>query len=192
MSDLVLASTSPYRKQLLERLPLPFKCVDPGVDEGPVKAEVREPEGLVRTLARRKALAVSQRHPKAQVIGCDQVATIDGRVLDKPGSAARAVAQLTELQGREHALLTAAAIANGGQVIEFLDVTRLCMRALDAAEIERYVAAEEPFDCAGSYKIEGLGLSLFVGIDSEDQTAIVGLPLMRLSAELRQLGFSIP
>lgn len=191
MAPLILASSSPYRRGLLERLGLPFQCVDPGVDEGPVKAAVREPEALARQLARQKASAVAA-GPDAFVIGCDQVATIDGRVLDKPATADAAIEQLTALAGREHALITAVAVAHGDRRIEFFDVTRMCMRALTSAEIERYVAAERPVGCAGGYKVEGLGIALFSGIDSEDQTAIIGLPLMRLAAELRQLGFSIP
>ena len=119
---------------------------------------------------------------------------IDGEILDKPGTPERAIEQLLALQGREHELVTAVAIAVTGneRPVEFLDVTRLCMRPLERAEIERYVAAEAPLDCAGSYKIEGLGISLFHGIDCEDQTAIIGLPLLRLAAELRQLGCRLP
>ena len=190
--NLVLASASPYRRQLLERLQLPFEWVDPAVDEDLTKTLAVEPELLARELARKKAIAVLERHPDAHVIGGDQVATIDGLVLNKPGTPDRARAQLTKLQGREHALLTAVTIAHSGGLVEFLDVTRLCMRTLEPAEIDRYLAADQPFDRAGSYRIEGLGIALFAGIDSEDQTAIVGLPLLRLATELRQLGFSSP
>lgn len=192
MPELVLASTSPYRRDLLQRLRLPFACEAPGIDEAAVKARLRDPAGLATELARQKAAAVAARHPGALVIGSDQVATIDGDVLDKPGTAERAAAQLQRLQGREHALLTAVAIAHPGGVATFLDVTRLCMRSLTGEEIERYVAADRPLDCAGSYKIEGLGIALFAAITAEDQTAIVGLPLLRLAAELRQLGLAIP
>lgn len=204
MQKLLLASTSPYRKALLERLGLPFDCVAPAVAEATIKANAAPgttPLELAQQLARAKAQAGAA---KAQagaaaaaasetlVIGSDQIATIDGRVLDKPGTVARAIEQLLALQGREHELVTAVAIAGGERTIEFVDVTRLCMRPLERAEIERYVAADSPLDCAGSYKIEGLGISLFAGIDCEDQTAIVGLPLLRLAAELRQLGFRVP
>lgn len=192
MAELVLASTSPYRKELLQRLRMPFSCQAPGVDEAAAKAQERDPLALACSLARRKALAVAANQPGAFVIGSDQVATIDGLVLDKPGTAERAAAQLQRLQGREHQLLTAVAIAHGNQLVEFVDVTRLCMRTLEPAEIERYVAQDQPLDCAGSYKIESLGISLFAGISCEDQTAIMGLPLLRLAAELRQLGFAIP
>ncbi|MCA8973485.1 MAG: septum formation protein Maf [Planctomycetes bacterium] len=192
MSQLVLASTSPYRQKLLERLGLAFACCAPGIDEAAVKQGIAEPEALARELARQKAMAGLRENPGAFVIGSDQVATIDGIVLDKPGTAERAAAQLATLQGREHRLITAVAIAHDGGVVEFVDVTRLCMRPLEPAEIDRYLAAEQPLDCAGSYRIEGLGIALFAGIDGEDQTAIIGLPLLRLAAELRQLGFAVP
>jgi septum formation protein len=192
MPELVLASTSPYRRELLQRLRLPFACRAPGVDEAAARQGLVEPAAIARELARRKALAVAAHHADAFVVGSDQVATIDGAVLDKPGTADRAAAQLQRLQGREHQLLTAVAIAHPGGLVEFVDVTRLCMRTLSAAEIERYIAQDQPLDCAGSYRIESLGIALFAGISSEDQTAIVGLPLLRLAAELRQLGFCIP
>lgn len=143
-------------------------------------------------LARAKAERVFEAYPDALVVGSDQVATLDGQRLDKPGSADRAIDQLRRLRGRQHQLLTAVAIRHPGGLAEFVDVTRLCMRDLDDGEIDRYVAADQPLDCAGSYKIESLGISLFAAIDSEDQTAIQGLPLLRLCAELRQLGLRLP
>jgi septum formation protein len=188
----VLASTSPYRRQLLERLRIPFTCVAPEIDESTVKQRIADPDRLASELARQKALAVAAKRRDAFVIGSDQVATIDGAVLDKPGTAARAAEQLQRLAGREHRLITAVAIAHGDSLVEFVDVTRLCMRTLSPAEIERYVAVDRPLDCAGSYRIEGLGIALFAGISCEDQTAIVGLPLLRLCAELRQLGVPVP
>lgn len=192
MTPIVLASTSPYRRQLLGRLGLPFTCEAPGIDETAAKDTTSDPMELARTLARQKASAVAGRHPGSMVIGSDQVATIDGEVLDKPGTAPAAVQQLQRLQGRQHTLLTAVAIHRSGETVDFVDVTRLCMRPLTDSEIERYVAADQPLDCAGSYRIEALGISLFAGIDCEDQTAIVGLPLLRLCAELRQLGVPLP
>lgn len=192
MRPLVLASTSPYRRALLERLRIRFTCERSDVDEAALKGDGREPLAVATALARQKALAVHARCPDAIVIGSDQVATIDGRILDKPGGAEAAAKQLGLLAGREHLLLTAVAIAVDDRVVEFADVTRLCMRALEPVEIDRYVAAEQPFDCAGSYRIEGLGIALFAAIDGEDQTAIMGLPLLRLCAELRQLGVAVP
>ncbi|MBL8750595.1 MAG: septum formation protein Maf [Planctomycetes bacterium] len=193
MPDLVLASTSPYRRQLLERLRVPFTCEAPGVDEAQVKATIADPRAVVVELARRKALAVARRRPGAIVIGSDQGACLDGALLDKPGTAANAEAQLQRLQSRTHELLTAVAFAQDGRVVaEFVDTTRLTMRAFGADEIARYVAAESPLDCAGSYKIEALGIALFDRIECSDWTAIVGLPLLRLCAALRPLGVALP
>ena len=192
MPRLVLASTSSYRRQLLERLRLPFSCEAPGVDEDAVKRNTPEPLAVVRELAKQKALAVQKQHPDAIVIGGDQAATLDGAILDKPGTAAAAHAQLQRLQGQEHQLLTAVAIVHPGGLCEFLDATFLRMRPLTAVEIERYVAADQPLDCAGSYKIEGLGIALFQRVQGEDQTAIQGLPLLRLAQELRGLGLQVP
>lgn len=189
---LVLASTSPYRKALLERLRLPFRCKAPGVDEDAVRAGITDPRDVAVELARRKALAVARFEPDAVVIGSDQVVALGDRILGKPGSAERAVAQLLELAGRTHHLLTAVAIAQHGELVEWVDDTALTMRALTRAEAERYVAADSPLDCAGAYRIESLGIALFDRITSDDATAIVGLPLLRMSAELRSLGFLIP
>jgi len=192
MVPLVLASTSPYRRELLARLRLPFSCEKPGVDEDAAKRTLPDPAAVVAELARQKARAVAVRLPDAIVIGSDQGACLDGTMLDKPGTAANAIAQLTALAGRTHELRTAVAIVHAGGLVEWTDVTRLTMRALAREEIERYVAAEQPLDCAGSYKIEGLGIALFERIESEDQTAIQGLPLLRLAAELRRLGLCVP
>jgi len=192
MTDLILASTSPYRRELMQRLQIPFRAIAPGVDEAPLKAAGGSPVEVAANLARAKALAVAALHPEAFVIGSDQIAAIDGQMLDKPGTLARAREQLQRLQGREHQLVTAVAIAHPGGVANFVDVARLCMRSLTSAEIDRYLAAEPALDCAGSYKLEGLGISLFAGISAEDHTAIVGLPLLHLAAELRQLGLLLP
>lgn len=192
MRDLVLASTSVYRRELLARLRLPFLCEAPGVDEAAVKRALPDPAAAVAELARQKARAVAARRPGAIVIGSDQGACLDGTMLDKPGSVAAAEAQLQRLSGRTHELRTAVAIAHPGGLVEWTDVTRLTMRTLSAAEIERYVMAEQPLDCAGSYKIEGLGIALFERIDGGDQTAIQGLPLLRVAAELRALRLAVP
>jgi septum formation protein len=192
MLPLVLASTSPYRRQLLERLGVPFDQAAPGVDESSQTSADTTPMTIAQTLARAKAEAVAAQRPGAVVIGSDQVASIDGAILGKPGTAAAAADQLRRLRGRGHELITAVAIAHPGGMAEFVDVTRLWMRDLDDGEIDRYVAADQPLDCAGSYKIERLGVALFAAVECEDQTAITGLPLLRLSAELRQLGYRIP
>lgn len=192
MMPLVLASTSPYRRELLARLRLPFTCEPPGVDEDAVKQALPDPAAVVAELARQKARAVAARCPTALVIGSDQGACLDGTLLDKPGTAAAACAQLQRLSGRTHELRTAVALVHPHGLVEWTDVTRLSLRPLTRAEIERYVAAEQPLDCAGSYKIEGLGITLFERIESADQTAIQGLPLLRLAAELRALGLALP
>jgi septum formation protein len=187
---LVLASTSPYRRALLERLALPFECVAPGVDEDAYSAG--SPDELVLTLARAKAAAVTAMCPGAVVIGGDQVVVLDGDVLGKPGSAEAAVAQLRRLSGRAHELISAVAIVGAGRWWSHVDVTRLTMRQLDDGEIRRYVERERPHDCAGAYKIESLGVSLFDAVEGGDPTAIVGMPLMALARGLREFGFRVP
>lgn len=191
---LVLASTSVYRRELLARLGIPFATEAPGVDEHAPALAALAPEALAAELARQKALAVAARHPDAVVIGSDQIAVLDGERLGKPGTAARAAAQLTKLQGRAHRLVTAVAVTGpgSGTVREFVDVTTLHMRTLGADEIARYVALDQPLDCAGSYRIERAGIALFERIDCADHTAIVGLPLLALSAALRGIGFRLP
>ena len=192
MADLILASTSKYRRELLTRLKLPFETVAPGVDEVAVKAAGGPAREVVEELARRKAEAVRRLRPSDVVIGSDQAAVLDGEVLDKPGTEANAVAQLRSLRGRRHQLITAVAVAHPGGIERFTDVTNLTMRRLTDEEITRYVRAEMPLDCAGSYKIEGLGVTLFEQIETRDHTAIVGLPLAQLSDTLRDLGFALP
>ena len=192
MADLILASTSKYRRELLTRLKLPFETVAPGVDEVAVKAAGGLAREVVEELARRKAEAVRLLRPSDVVIGSDQAAVLDGEVLDKPGTEANAVAQLRSLRGRGHQLITAVAVAHPDGIERFTDVTNLTMRRLTDEEITRYVRAEMPLDCAGSYKIEGLGVTLFEQIETRDHTAIVGLPLAQLSDTLRDLGFALP
>jgi septum formation protein len=190
--ELILASTSSWRRMLLERLRVPFRCVTPDVDETALSAGLHEPELIARTLAKAKALAVARSCPEAIVIGSDQVCALDERVFGKPGDAEGAVKQLLALQGREHRLITAVAVAHRGQVERFTEVAALHMRALDEGEVQRYVAAERPLDCAGSYRIESLGIALFESIHCHDHTAIVGLPLLRLCAVLRGFGVAVP
>ncbi|GAB3513816.1 Maf family nucleotide pyrophosphatase [Pseudoxanthomonas daejeonensis] len=187
---LILASTSPYRRELLQRLRLPFECARPDVDEAPLRAE--SPAQLVRRLSLAKADAVAGRHPEAWVIGSDQVADLDGRILGKPGGRDAAVAQLTEMGGRSVRFHTAVCLRRGAHALVAVDLTQVRFRALAAAEIERYVDAEQPFDCAGSFKCEGLGISLFDAIESHDPTALVGLPLIALAGLLREAGYAVP
>jgi septum formation protein len=194
---LILASTSRYRRELLERLGLPFSCVAPGTNEAPEPGE--RPNALVARLARAKASAVALQHPNAWVIGSDQVAVhIDEAgaelTLGKPGTEARCREQLQQCSGRPLVFLTAVAVMRQDPValFEFTDTTRVLFRVLEPAAIERYVTKESPLDCAGGFKSEGLGISLCESIDSNDPSALIGLPLIRLSAVLRGAGFELP
>lgn len=188
---LVLASTSRYRAALLERLGLPFEVVAPDVDEAALPGQELAPGALAARLAEAKALAVQRRRARAVVIGSDQVCACGGEVLGKPLTRERAVEQLLRLQGRAHELWTAVCIANPGGLVAFHDRTRLFMRTRTRAQLERYVDVDQPFDCAGSYRLEASGIALFERIESEDHTAIVGLPLLRLVRELAALGYDV-
>jgi septum formation protein len=190
-----LASTSRYRKELLSRLGLTFSCVAPGVDESARPGE--PPRDLVGRLARAKASAVAAQKPDAWVIGSDQIAVLDAServTLGKPGSEARCQEQLRSCSGRSVEFLTAVAVMRqeNQALIEFIDSTRVVFRVLDQSTIERYIAKEQPLDCAGGFKSEGLGISLCESIDSADPSALIGLPLIRLSAALRAAGFEVP
>lgn len=186
----ILASTSRYRRELLERLRLPFEVARPDVDESPLPGEL--PQALARRLARAKALAVSIIHPDAWVLGSDQVAALGPALLGKPGTRDLAVAQLTAMSGCQVHFHTAAALRRGSTLLEALDTTVVRFRALQQDEVERYVDAEQPLDCAGSFKAEGLGISLFESIDSGDPTALVGLPLIAVARMLREAGYRLP
>ncbi|MGE0711123.1 MAG: nucleoside triphosphate pyrophosphatase [Planctomycetota bacterium] len=189
--ELILASTSRYRREQLERLGLVFSCEAPGVDERAVAPAGAAPRALAAHLARAKADAVAARHPQAIVIGGDQVCAHAGEVLGKPGTVERAVAQLLRLQGSTHQLVTAICLRQGERVLTHEDVTELEMRPLSEASVRRYVAADDPLDCAGSYKLEARGIALFEAIRSEDWSAITGLPLLALARMLRQLGLEL-
>lgn len=189
---LVLGSTSPYRRELLARLRLPFDTVAPQVDETPQPGEA--PRSLAQRLARAKAEAVARQYPEAIVIGSDQVADLDGAALGKPGSHERAVAQLRAMSGRTVRFHTALAVmcTATGFAAQELATVEVRFRALSEAEIERYLRAEQPYDCAGSAKSEGLGIALLEAIVSDDPTALVGLPLIRTARLLRAAGLELP
>ncbi|MGN6527494.1 MAG: Maf family nucleotide pyrophosphatase [Burkholderiaceae bacterium] len=186
--ELILASTSRYRRELLERLRLPFRAVSPDVDETPLPGEA--PAALAERLALAKARAVAARFPDAVVIGSDQVADVDGRAIGKPGDHARATAQLREMSGRAIVFQTAVAVVRAST--GFAELRRAPVttrfRTLTDAEIEFYLRAEQPYDCAGSAKSETLGIALLEAIESDDPTALVGLPLMRTCALIRAAG----
>ncbi|MCK7594822.1 Maf family protein [Pseudomarimonas salicorniae] len=188
---LILASTSSYRRELLQRLRLPFRCERPQVEEAQQANETVE--SMVARLARAKAAEVASRHPEALVIGSDQAASLGGRALGKPGGRDRAIEQLMQCSGRPVEFHTAVCLLGpGGLEFAAMDTTRVRFRTLEAEAIARYVEAEQPFDCAGSFKCEGLGICLFEGLDSEDPTALVGLPLIALCKLLRRAGVELP
>ena len=192
--DLILASTSPYRRALLERLGVPFRCVGPPVDEAILKAELTGvgPRELAERLAMAKAAGVAEREPGAIVIGGDQLVSFDGSILGKPGTADQAVAQLTAMSGRSHELITSLVVLHARKTYAWTDVTILTLRPLTREEIDRYVETDKPLDCAGSYKLEARGITLFEQIESNDHSAITGLPLIALTTILRTIGFAIP
>ena len=185
---LILASTSRYRRELLQRLRLPFEVVAPGVDETPQPGET--PAALAQRLALEKARAVAGQRPAAVVIGSDQVADLDGEPLGKPGTHERALQQLRRMSGRRVVFQTAVAVVreDTGFARTLLAPVAVTFRALQEAEIEHYLRAEEPYDCAGSAKSEALGIALLAAIESDDPTALVGLPLIRTCELLRGAG----
>lgn len=188
---LILGSTSTYRKELLARLRLPFQVVSPKVDETPLPEE--RPAALAQRLALAKALAVAERFPDAVVIGSDQVADLHGLPLGKPGNHARAVAQLQSMRGHTVIFQTAVAVvclASGFRKTDLAPV-RVVFREVSDSEIEYYLRAEQPYDCAGSAKSEGLGIVMLDAIDSDDPTALVGLPLIRTARLLREAGLEL-
>lgn len=194
---LVLASTSAYRRALLARLGLRFDVAAPQIDETPGAGEA--PLATAIRLARAKAQRIADARPDAWVIGSDQIAVLrrggpDERTLDKPGSVERCTLHLQASSGQTVEYLTAVAVARQGEAAarEFVDTTRVQFRTLDRATIARYLERESPLDCAGGFKSEGLGIALCESIDSTDPSALIGLPLLRLAALLRSIGFEIP
>lgn len=188
---LILGSTSRYRRELLERLRQPFAVHSPDVDETPLPQEAPAP--LAMRLALAKARAVAKAHPEAVVIGSDQVADLDGEPLGKPGNHARAVAQLKKMRGKTVIFQTAVAVvcqASGFEKASLAQV-RVRFRELSDEAIENYLQAEQPYDCAGSAKSEGLGIALLDAIDSDDPTALIGLPLIRTCRLLEAAGIDL-
>lgn len=188
---LILGSTSRYRRELLARLGLPFEVASPQVDETPYPSE--KPADLAMRLALAKAREVARRHPQAVVIGSDQVADLNGEPLGKPGTHERAVAQLQRMRGETVIFQTALAVVCQDIGFEQADLAavRVVFRQLDDEEIEHYLRAEQPYDCAGSAKSEGLGIALLERIDNDDPTALVGLPLIRTCRMIRAAGVHI-
>lgn len=180
MTQLVLASTSPYRRELLERLGIPFETASPNVDESIIDGET--PENLVKRLAELKARAVSEAYPAALIIGSDQVAVLDNQILGKPGNHETAVQQLKNASGKKVLFLTGLSLLNSatGKVQTNVDIFSVEFRQLSDTQIENYLQREKPFDCAGSFKSEGLGISLFKKMQGDDPNTLIGLPLITL------------
>ena len=191
---LILASTSSYRRSLLARLGLEFTAVAPRCDEEALKATMGalKPQALAEALAAAKARSLLPEAAADAVIGSDQLAEIDGRILGKPGGVEAAQEQLSSMAGREHRLITAMVILHQGRVWRHTDVARLTMRQLDPWAIERYVARDKPLDCAGAYKLEAGGVALFSAIACDDHSAITGLPLLAVTRILAEIGFAVP
>ncbi len=188
---LILGSTSPYRRELLARLRLPFEVAAPQVDESPQALET--PQQLACRLAMAKARAVATRFPACVVIGADQVAELDGQALGKPGNHARAVTQLQLMRGKTVIFQTAVAVVcleTGFAQMDLAQV-KVRFRQLSDVEIEAYLQAETPYDCAGSAKSEGLGIALLAAIDNDDPTALVGLPLIRTCRMIQAAGVKV-
>ena len=192
MPALLLASSSPYRRELLSRLRLPFTCCSPAINETPQPGE--HAEDLVRRLATEKAQALASQHPNHLIIGSDQVAVLNNQILGKPHDMPRAQAQLEAASGNSVTFLTGLCLLNsssGQMQIDCISFT-VHFRQLDSARITRYLEAEQPFDCAGSFKAEGLGVSLFRTTEGCDATSLIGLPLIRLVDMLLNEGVQIP
>ena len=189
---LILASSSLYRLELLARLRVPFQAMAPEVDESTLALET--PLERAQRLALAKAASISRKLRDATVIGSDQVAVCKGELLGKPGDAGRCREQLQWLSASAAQFHTAVAVLQpaSGANIQFIDTTTVYFRALSPGEIERYIEAEQPFDCAGGFRCEALGISLFARVVSEDPTALIGLPLMAVARALRQLGYHVP
>ena len=188
--QLVLASSSRYRRALLEQLRLPFACASPNIDETPLPAE--QVPALVERLARAKARALVDKFPDTLIIGSDQACALDGRILGKPGNAAQARAQLQACSGRRVTFHTGLALVDTRSSTwqQTVDTYTVHFRELPAAEIARYVELEQPFDCAGSFKVEGLGITLFSALEGKDFNSLIGLPLLSLCEMLRAAGLN--
>lgn len=188
---LILGSTSAYRRELLSRLRIPFEVCAPHVDESPLPGEA--PHALALRLALAKAKAVAAQHPDAVVIGSDQVADLKGLPLGKPGNHERAVAQLTQMSAKTVIFQTAVAVVRATTQFEKVELAqiRVQFRELSQHDIEHYLRAEQPYDCAGSAKSEGLGIALLERIDNDDPTALIGLPLIRTARLIREAGIAL-
>lgn len=189
---IVLASTSPFRKEILSKLAIPFETANPETDETRLPDE--RPEDLVKRLAESKARAVSGQHPEALIIGSDQVACVDNQVLGKPGDRQKAIQQLLQTSGKTVTFFTGLCLYNSatGEAQVVCEPFKVHFRTLNDAQIARYLDKEQPFNCAGSFKSEGLGITLFRRLEGDDPNALIGLPLIRLVQMLEREGFELP
>ncbi|MBI5451523.1 MAG: septum formation inhibitor Maf [Gammaproteobacteria bacterium] len=189
---LILASSSPYRRELLDRLAVPYSCQSPDIDETPEPGE--SAEQLVRRLAVAKARAVAKTQCPALIIGCDQVSVLHGKIAGKPGDFDRAVAQLRAASGQTLDFVTGLCLLNSGSaaIQQAVVYYRVTFRELDEAMIEDYLRREQPYQCAGAFKSEGLGIALIARMDGADPTALIGLPLIELVTMLRAQGVAVP
>jgi septum formation protein len=188
---LLLASSSVYRRELLQRLQLPFEWASPAIDETPDPLEA--PAAVAERLAYAKAAALAQRYPRHLIIGSDQVASLDGTLLGKPGDLATATRQLLACSGRRVEFSTGLCLldSSDGSRQSCVELFSVVFRRLDAARIESYLRREQPLDCAGSFKVEGLGIALFERLEGDDPNSLVGLPLIRLVSMLEQVGVGV-
>lgn len=196
MKKIILASTSKYRKELLSRLGHDFDCIAPDCDEDSYKKIISDPLELAQTLGKEKALSVLKQNPNEYknkfIIGSDQLAECDGVILSKPKHEEKALEQLIFLKNKTHRLITSYTVAYNGELITQTNITSLTMRNLSVNQLKKYLREDIPFDCAGSYKLELKGISLFTKIDTEDYNAIIGLPLISLGNTLNNLGLVTP
>lgn len=189
---LILASTSPYRRAQLEKLQIPFQVMASDVDEDDFKKREHRPRELAVQLAIAKAEKIARDHPEAVVIGGDQLVSFDGEILGKPHTRDKAIEQLVRLAGQKHVLITAVAVCHRGVRQTHLDQTQMWMRHFNHDTAARYVDADQPLDCAGAYKIESLGIALFERIETQDHTAITGLPMLAITKLLNAVGITVP
>lgn len=192
MKSLILASTSPYRREQLQRFCLPFEAVAPNCDEDQYKNAGLSVEKLAETLAEEKAKSLLGDYPNSIIIGADQVASIEGTILSKPLKRDKAIDQLGQLQGKTHQLITSVCILSGDQTYRHTETAQLTMTKLNAKQIENYVEKDLPLYSCGSYKIESFGISLFDSIKVNDFTSIVGLPMLFIGKTLREIGLEFP
>ncbi len=191
MSRIVLGSSSPFRKALLEKLDLSFDCDSPDIDETPLKDEL--PKAMVARLAKEKADAIAQRHPQSVIIASDQCATLDGKIIGKPGNHEAAMAQLVAASGRTVTFYTSLCVFNAGtnQYQEVVEPFYVYFRELNETQIDNYLKKEQPYNCAGSFKSEGLGISLFERLEGNDPNTLIGLPLIQLIKMLENVNISV-